>query len=100
MVATGYREARSERAHARLITAHRVDLTLWCHRSVAWCLRRTVRRGWSVIPPPVPVERPLYSIGTQARIERLRASCPAAGYARPAQASQAFWWEAAGRRQL
>jgi len=46
--------------------------------------RRLVRlwrlsRGWTYIPPPDPALRPLYSPGTQARIDRLRAlySAPA-----------------------
>jgi hypothetical protein len=98
MVATEYREGRFERAPARPITAHRLDLALWCHRCAAWCLRRTVRRRWTRIAPPPPVERPLYSVGTQARIERLRASYSAVGCARPGQARQELWWEAAGRR--
>jgi len=77
MVATQYREGRLERAHGKLITVHRVDLALWSHRSVAWCLRQTVRRGWTRVPPPIGVERPLYSAGTLARIERVRSRYPA-----------------------
>jgi hypothetical protein len=100
MVATGYREGRFGRPRVRLMTAHRRDLVVWWHRCVAWFLKQTVRRGWTRIPPPERVERPLYSVGTVARIERLRASYPAATCARPGRASQAFWWEEAGRRQL
>lgn len=103
MVATEYRESRFERAHARPTTAHRPDLRLWRRRCVAWCLRRTMRRGWTRIPPPVQVERPLFSAGTLARIERVRARYPAgcAG-SRPQlrEASPALWWEAAGRREF
>jgi hypothetical protein len=83
----------------------RVDLAVWCHRCVSWCLIRTVRRGWTRIPPPGPVLRPLYSAGTAARIERLRVSHPAA-CARPRASTQAglagqtLWWEEAGRRQF
>jgi hypothetical protein len=103
MVATEYREGRFERARARPVTAHRPDLALWRRRCVAWCLRRTVRRGWTRIPPPVPAERPLLSTGTLARIERVRARYPA-GCAGPRpqlrQGSQTLWWEAAGRREF
>ena len=82
MVATDYREGRFERAPARPNTASRLDLALWRRRCVAWCLRRTVRRGWTRIPAPAPVQRPLYSAGTLARIERVRESCPARPAAR------------------
>jgi hypothetical protein len=105
MVATEYREGRFERAPTRRIPAHRPDLALWRRRCVAWCLRRTVRRGWTRIPPPVPAERPLFSTGTLARIERVRARYPTpAGCARPRpqlrEGSQTLWWEAAGRREF
>ena len=104
MVATEYREARFERAQARRITAHRPDLALWRRRCVAWCLRRTVRRGWTRIAPAAPAERPLLSTGTLARIERVRARYPA-GCAGPrprlGQDSHALWWEAAaGHREF
>jgi hypothetical protein len=103
MVATEYREARFERAQARPIPAHRPDLSQWRRRCVAWCLRRTVRRGWTTIPPPAPAERPLLSTGTLARIERVRARYPA-GCPGPRpqlrKGSQALWWEAAGRREF
>jgi hypothetical protein len=103
MVATEYREGRFVRGRARLVTGHRLDLALWRHRCVAWCLRQTVRRGWTRIPPPVPAERPLHSVGTLARIERVRARYPA-GCAGPRpqlrEGPQALWWEAAGRREF
>jgi hypothetical protein len=91
-----------ERPAGGLTAPHRVDLAVRYRRCVSWCLRQTVRRGWTRIPPPGPVERPLHSVGTAARIERIRVSYPA-GCARPrpsSAASQALWWEAAGRRQL
>ena len=103
MVATRY--YRLERPRGRLMAPHRVDLAVWCHRCVSWCLIRTVRRGWTQVPPSGPVQRPLYSAGTAARIERLRVSHPA-GYAHPrpasraGQAGQTLWWEAAGGRQF
>jgi hypothetical protein len=105
MVATRYSAARFQRPAGGLITVHRGDLAVWYHRCAAWCLRRTVRRGWTRIPPTGPVQRPLYSAGTAARIERIRVNYPA-GCARPRpssqvrQPSQALWWEGAGRGQL
>ena len=107
MDASATRYYRFERPTGGLMAPHRVDLAGWCHRCANWCLRQTVRRGWTRIPPPGPVQRPLHSVGTAARIERMRVSYPA-GCARtrssqasqPNQASQALWWEAAGRRQL
>ena len=103
MVATEYREGRFERASAQPNTARPLDLALWRHRCVAWCLRRTVRREWTRIPPPAPVQRPLYSAGTLARIERVRASCPGpadcAGLRPPLREGQPSWWEA-GRREF
>ena len=104
MVATEYREGCFERAQARRTTAHRPDLALWRRRCVAWCLKRTVRRGWTKIAPAAPAERPLLSTGTLARIERVRARYPA-GCARPRtqlrQDSHALWWEAAaGHREF
>jgi hypothetical protein len=106
MVATRY--YRLERPRGQLIAPRRVDLAAWCHRCVSWCLIRTVRRGWTRIPPTGPVQRPLYSAGTAARIERLRVSHPAGcAHPRPSsqagqagQAGQTLWWEAAGGRQF
>ena len=105
MVATRYSAARFQRPAGGLITVHRGDLAVWYHRCAAWCLRRTVRRGWTRIPPPARVERPLYSAGTAARIERMRVAYPAGcAHPRPSsqarQPSQALWWEGAGRGRL
>jgi hypothetical protein len=102
MDALATRYYRLERPRGGLVAPRHVDLTAWCHRCVGWCLRQTVRRGWTRIPPPGPMQRPLHSAGTVARMERLRARYPAGcARARPAsQAGQAFWWEADGRRQL
>ena len=102
MVATGYRQGRRlEWVHGKLITVHRGGIAVWRHRCVSWCLRRTVRRGWTRILPPARAERPLYAAGTRARIDRLRlsdqAGCPRP---RPRPAGQTLWWEAAGRREL
>jgi hypothetical protein len=105
MDASATRYYRFERPAGGLMAPPRVDLAGRCHRCVSWCLRQTVRRGWTRIPPPGPVQRPLHSVGTAARIERMRVSFPA-GCARPRptsqarQPSQTLWWEAAGRRQL
>jgi len=32
-----------------------------------------IARGWTCIPAPVPVARPFYAIGTQARLDGIRA---------------------------
>ena len=105
MDALAPRYYRFERPRGELAAPHRVDLAAWCHHCVSWCLKRTVRRGWTRIPPPGPVHRPLYSVGTSARIERLRLSyAPDCARPRPTslatQASHALWWEEAGRRQF
>ena len=108
MDAFATRYYRYERPAGELMAPRRVDLAGWCHRCASWCLRQTVRRGWTRIPPSGPAPRPLYSAGTASRIERLRVSY-AAGCARPrpasqagqaGQARQALWREAAGRRQF
>jgi hypothetical protein len=105
MDALAPRYYRLEPPQGEPMAPHRVDLAVWCHQCVSWCLKRTVRRGWSQIPPAGPAQRPLYSVGTSARIERLRVGYPSGcGCPRPpsraAQASQALWWEEAGRRQF
>ena len=79
MDALAARYYRVERPRSGLMAPHRVDLAVRCHQCVSWCLKQTVRRRWSRIPPPGPAQRPLYSAGTRARIERLRASYAAGG---------------------